>query len=76
VSVLHVAPAAQSTGPAQGNAHFWNCTLQRPSPQDASLVHGSANALGVAIAPAGAAPAGTVPGVVATGAGVAAVTAG
>jgi hypothetical protein len=71
VSGLHEAPAAQSTGPAQGNAHFWNCTLQRASPHDASLVHGNANGPGVAIAPAGAAP-GTAP----AGAGVAAVTAG
>jgi len=46
--------------------------LQRASPQDASLVHGSANAPGVAIVPVGAA----ATGVVATGAGVAAVTAG
>jgi hypothetical protein len=76
VSVLHAAPAAQSTGPAHGNAHFWNCTLQRPSPHEASLVQGSANALGVAIAPAGAAPAGAAAGLVTTGAGVAAVTAG
>lgn len=72
MSVLHCAPAAQSTGPAQGNAHFWNCTLQRASPHDASLVHGNANGPGVAIAPAGAAAAGAA----ATGAGVAAVTAG
>jgi len=74
--VLHVAPAAQSTGPAHGNAHFWNCTLQRPSPQEASLVQGSANALGVAITPAGGVAAGAAAGAVATGAGVAAVTAG
>ncbi len=72
VSVLHVAPAAQSTGPAHGNAHFWNCTLQRPSPHEASLVHGNANVFGVAIAPAGAAAGGAVT----TGAGVAAVTGG
>jgi len=72
VSVLHDAPAAQSTGPAHGNAHFWNWTLQRASPHEASLVQGRANAPGVAIVPAGAAAV----GVVATGGGVAAVTAG
>ncbi len=70
--MLQLAPAAQSTGPAQGKAHFWNWTLQRASPHDASLVHGNAKAPGVAIVPAGAAPAGAG----ATGAGVAAVTAG
>lgn len=75
VIVLQVAPAAQSTGPAQGNAHFWNCTLQRPKPHEASLVQGSAKALGVAMVPAGAA-AGVAAGAVTTGAGVAAVTAG
>ncbi len=74
VSVLQVAPAPQSTGPAHGNAHFWNCTLQRPSPHDASLVQGNAKAFGVAIAPLGAGATGA--GVVATGTGVAAVTAG
>lgn len=72
VIVLHDAPAAQSTGPAQGNAHFWNCTLQRASPHDASVVQGNANAPGVAIVPA----AGAAAGAAATGAGVAAVTAG
>ncbi|HYQ27347.1 MAG TPA: hypothetical protein VER04_09005 [Polyangiaceae bacterium] len=72
VTVLQAAPAAQSTGPAQGKAHFWNCTLQRASPHAESFVQGNAKAFGVAIVPAGAA----APGVVATGAGVAAVTAG
>jgi len=67
--VLHEAPAAQSTALAQGNAHFWNCTLQRAKPHEASLVQGSANGPGVAMAPVAA-------GVVTTGAGVAAVTAG
>ena len=70
---LQVAPAAQSTAPAQGKAHFWNCTLQRASPQEASLVQGSANAPGVAMVPP-AAGAGVALGV--TGAGVAAATTG
>jgi hypothetical protein len=71
VIVLQAAPAAQSTALAHGKAHFWNWTLQRASPHDASLVQGSANGPGVAIVPAGAAVA---PGT--TGAGVAAVTTG
>jgi hypothetical protein len=59
---LHVADAEQSAAVWQGNAHFWNCVLQRPRPHAESFWQGSASGPGVAIVVAGAGAVGAAPG--------------
>src|SRR5262245_16921221 len=60
--IMHWLFAAQSTGVWHGNAHFWNCMLQRCRPQALSFWQASASGPGVAMVPAavgaGAAPVG------------------